>query len=93
MFGPACSGSMLVIRTDNAAAEAVINSGRSSNLAMQPLLRVLGRACADFRVVVYAMHISSTDNVFADACSRGRVHVRDLQALAGSRLLRRLGHN
>jgi hypothetical protein len=91
LFGTLCADSLVVCRTDSSAAEADINTGRSQCQPMQELLRVIGHVCMQFRLRLFAMHIPSAHNVFADACSRGLVSLAQLQVLTGDHRLIRVG--
>jgi hypothetical protein len=90
VFSSMCSHRAVLIRIDNSAAEHDLNSGRSASAPMQALLRDIGLLCLHFSMHVFAEHITSTNNTFADECSRGHIDPVRLQAIAGPRQLIRM---
>lgn len=88
VFGARIRRRRVVLMVDNEAVLHCVNRGRTEVPELQVLLRELGSLCMEGAVWIRAAHISSHDNAFADACSRGNLSV--LQALAGDRLLTRV---
>jgi hypothetical protein len=78
----------VVLRVDNTSVLQCVNRGRTEVPELQDLLRELGSLCMEGAVWIRAVHITSHDNAFADACSRG--NLSDLQAIAGGRRLTRV---
>ncbi len=74
---------MVVLWVDNDSVLHCINRGRTDVPELQDLIRELGSLCMEGAVWIRAVHISSHDNTFTDACSRGTLG--GLQALAGGR--------
>ena len=69
-WGPHLGDSLIQIVTDNNQVRYMINTGRSANKICMAWLREIFWLCFIFNVDLYAVYISSKENVFADALSR-----------------------
>ena len=69
-WGPHLGDTLIQIVTDNNQVRYMINTGRSANKICMSWLREIFWLCFVFNVDLYAVYISSRDNVFADALSR-----------------------
>ena len=88
VFGARLRRRRVVLRVDNVSVLQCVNRGRTEIPELQDLLRELGSLCMEGAVWIRAVHITSHDNAFADACSRG--NLSGLQVLAGGRRLTRV---
>ena len=71
LWGKQWEGHHVLAHCDNAAVVAIINSGTSRQpLAMQ-LIRTLCFTSAHFKFTIRTKHLPGTQNVAADALSRG----------------------
>ena len=73
IWGHHFRGKTLLIRSDNSAAVAAINSQSSSVKEMAHLLRCLAFIAARFQLRITASHIPSHLNLIADALSRNKL--------------------
>ena len=70
IWAPKCKGKRLLILSDNTAAIAVINKGKSKDSNMLRCLREITYFAATYGLQIKANHIRSEDNVLPDLLSR-----------------------
>ena len=67
-------GRAVIVHCDNTGAVAVVNSGYSRESPIMHLLRCLFFIRATYQFSLYAVHISGSQNSWADALSRGHAN-------------------
>ncbi len=75
VWGKAWQGKAMVVRCDNMAVVAIVNSGSSREAEAMHLRRCLAFLEAKWAIQLWAEHVKGVDNEVADALSRNR---RDL---------------
>ena len=73
LWAPLLKGQALVLRSDNSATVASINSMKSEIPVAQQLLKHLSLNCLHFQIFFKAVYIEGSRNVLSDLLSRGRL--------------------
>ena len=73
VWGQKWTGQSLLIRSDNMATVAIINSGTSHNSEAMHLVQCLTFIAAKFQLTISAVHIPGETNTLADALSRNNL--------------------
>ena len=65
------AGKAIVLRSDNSATVAYINTMKTEIPVAQSLLKHLAIDCLHFRIYFKALHVRGVNNIFSDLLSRG----------------------
>ena len=70
LWGSRCTGKIIRVKSDNEAVTTIINTGRSSDLKLQELLRELTWWLAKYQFRIKSVHIKGSANLLPDLLSR-----------------------
>ena len=73
IWAPQLAGKAIVLRSDNTATVACINSMKSEIPACQRLLKHMSLNCLHYQLFFKAVHVKGVENTLSDLLSRGKL--------------------